>query len=440
MSLVNRVATVVEKRALNETQWLLQMLQGPRSHSGAFVSVDNAMGNSAVFDAVRIVSESIGMMPLFLYKQSAAGGKSKDTNHPVYALLHDQPNPFMTSQTLRETLTGHLLTWGNAYAEIQRDGGLRPVALWPLRPDHMQVSLDIDKATGQPRLRYLYDTPDGSQVGMYPSSVMHVKGFSKDGVKGYSVVGLAREAIGLALATEEFGARFFGNGAAPGGVLQHPGKLTDDGAKRLALSWEEAHKGLTNSHRVAVLEEGVTWTKIGIPPEDAQFLATRLFQIEEIGRWFNIPLRKLQHPTAREDPEEVEQEYATATLLPQCERFEQAYQLSLLSPQERKVYFVEHNMDVLLRPKTLVRYQAYAIARQQGILNTDEIRAKENMDPIGEANGGDVYLAPMNMVPLKTLVGAMPTSTTANPTPTNGSGPPSGDQKGNPGGNPHVSD
>ena len=244
------------------------------------VNERTAMQTTAVYSCIRIMSETIASLPLHLYRHTESG-KEKATENPIYTLLHDEPNPEMTSFVFRETLMSHLLLWGNAYAQIIRDGRGKIAALYPLLPDRMEVDR---KETGELFYEYLSDK---GKVILRKEDVLHIPGLGFDGVKGQSPIAMAKNAIGMAIATEEYGAKFFSNGANPGGVLEHPGVVKDP--KRIRDSWNDVYQGSSNAHRVAVLEEGMKFTPIGIPPEQAQFIATRKFQLNEIARIFRIP-------------------------------------------------------------------------------------------------------------------------------------------------------
>ena len=258
--------------------------------AGKPVNEHTAMQMTAVYSCVRILSETLAGLPLHVYRYNDSGGKEKYLKHPLYKLLHDEPNPEMTSFAFRETLMSHLLLWGNAYAQIIRNARGEVIALYPLMPNKMTVDRD-----SKGRLFYLYsrtsdDAPtlgDDSQVYLAPSEVLHIPGLGFDGLIGYSPIAMAKNAVGLAIATEEYGAKFFANGAAPGGVLEHPGTIKDP--QKVKESWNAAYQGSQNAHRVAVLEEGMKYQPIGISPEQAQFLETRKFQINEIARIFRVP-------------------------------------------------------------------------------------------------------------------------------------------------------
>lgn len=239
------------------------------------------MQTTAVYACVRILAEAIAGLPLQLYRYKPDDSKEKALDHPLYYLLHTEPNPEMTSFIFRETLMSHLLMWGNAYAQIIRDGAGRVLSLYSLLPSRMTV----DRTDGG-QLFYEYRT-DASSVILHPQNVLHIPGLEFDGLVGYSPIAMAKNAIDMAIATEEYGAKFFANGANPGGVLEHPGVVKDP--KRVRESWNAVYQGSGNAHRIAVLEEGMKFNSIGIPPEQAQFLETRKFQINEIARIFRVP-------------------------------------------------------------------------------------------------------------------------------------------------------
>lgn len=360
--------------------------------SGVDVTPDSALTYTAVWACVRILSESVAMLPLVLYERTAQG-KQRAVNHPLYTILHDVANPEMTAFELRETLQGHLATWGNAFGYIEwgRDGF--PRELWPLRPDRMRV------ARKNGLLRYYYRIQAGNpEIPLVAESVLHLRGLGGDGIIGYSPIQMHRESIGLGKAAEEFGSRFFGNDARPGGILEHPGVLGDDAYKRVKGNWASEHGGLDKSHKIAILEEGMKFHEVGIPPEDAQFLETRKFQVQDIARIYRMPPHKMADldRATFSNIEHLSIEFVTDTLMPWLVRWEKRANLQLLTGEERKRLYIEHLIDGLLRGDIKSRYEAYAIGRQNGFLSTNDIREKENMNGI---DGGDVYLVPLNMIP-----------------------------------------
>lgn len=363
--------------------------------AGKPVNEHTAMQMTAVYSCVRILAETLAGLPLHVYKYNDSGGKEKYLQHPLYKLLHDEPNPEMTSFTFRETLMSHLLLWGNAYAQIIRNARGEVIALYPLMPNKMTVDRDKNG-----RLFYLYqrnieDAPTlgkDSLVYLDPSDVIHIPGLGFDGLVGYSPIAMAKNAIGLAMATEEYGAKFFANGAAPGGVLEHPGTIKDP--QKVKDSWNAAYQGSTNSHRVAVLEEGMKYQQIGIPPEQAQFLETRKFQINEIARIFRIPPHMLAdlEKSSFSNIEQQSLEFVKYTLDPWVVRWEQTMCRSLLMESEKPTVFIKFNVDGLLRGDYASRMSGYATARQNGWMSANDIRELENLDRIPVELGGDLYL------------------------------------------------
>jgi len=373
------------------------------SSSGKMVNERSAMQMTAVYACVRILSEAIAGLPLHMYRYREDGGKEKATDHPLYLLLHDEPNPEMSSFVFRETLMTHLLLWGNAYAQILRNGKGEVIALYPLMPNKMSVDRDNN---GQ--LYYTYqmaseDTPaaDAGLVILKPSDVLHIPGLGFDGLVGYSPIAMAKNAIGLAIATEEYGAKWFANGAAPSGVLEHPGTIKDP--SRVREAWQSQFGGSSNSGKIAVLEEGMKYTPITISPEQAQFLETRKFQINEIARIFRVPPHMVGdlEKSSFSNIEQQSLEFVKYTLDPWVVRWEQSIHRSLLSEDEKATYFVKFNVEGLLRGDYQSRMNGYAIGRQNGWMSANDIRELENLDRIPAEEGGDLYLINGNMLPLK---------------------------------------
>lgn len=372
------------------------------STSGKWVNERSAMQMTAVYSCVRILSEAVAGLPLHFYRYTDNGGKEKAVEHPLYFLLHDETNPEMTSFVFRETLMTHLLLWGNAYAQIIRNGKGEIMALYPLMPDRMTVDRD-EKG----RLYYEYNTSSddaptmkGSTVRLSPSDVLHVPGLGFDGLVGYSPIAMAKNAIGMAIACEEYGAKFFANGAQPSGVLEHPGTIKDP--SRVRESWQNTFGGSQNANKVAVLEEGMKYTPISISPEQAQFLETRKFQINEIARIFRVPPHMVGdlEKSSFSNIEQQSLEFVKYTLDPWVCRWEQSLVRSLLMPEEKKQYFIKFNVDGLLRGDYQSRMNGYATARQNGWMSANDIRELENLDRIPEELGGDLYLINGNMTRL----------------------------------------
>ena len=380
--------------SINELDAAMDMaINGQPTHSGVEVSGDTAMNFSAVFCAVNIVAGSIASLPLQLYRRTSNGGKEPERNHQLYDLLHNQPNPEMTSYVFRETLQQHLLLRGNAFAEIIPDRLGRPLELWPWNPAVTKIRRDENNT-----IFYEVREPDGTTRKIPAERMFHIPGLGFDGRVGYSVIAKARETFGLGLAMEEFQARFYGQGTKIGGVLTHPGKLSDEAHDRLKKSWADSYSGLPGAHGTPLLEEGMTYEKTGMPLEDAQFLESRVFQIGEIARWFNLPPHKLKELSRAtfSNIEEQQIEFVQDTIRPWAVRWEQHIAWKLLRPEERRIVFAEFNLDGLLRGDFKARMEGYAAMRNVGAINADEIRAKENDNPIGGL-AGEMYWRPLNM-------------------------------------------
>ena len=370
--------------------------------SGKTVTERSAMQMTAVYSCVRILAEAVAGLPLHLYRYNADGGKEKAIDHPLYLLLHDEPNPEMSSFVFRETLMTHLLLWGNAYAQIIRNGKNQVVALYPLMPNKMSVDRDEN---GKLYYTYYRGSDEAIRdrqyaVKLQPSDVLHIPGLGFDGLVGYSPIAMAKNAIGMAIACEEYGAKFFANGAAPGGVLEHPGTIKDPA--RVRESWQHPFGGSGNANKIAVLEEGMKYTPIGISPEQAQFLETRKFQINEIARIFRVPPHMVGdlEKSSFSNIEQQSLEFVKYTLDPWIVRWEQSIMRSLLLQSEKKEYFVKFNLEGLLRGDYQSRMNGYAIARQNGWMSANDIRELENQDRIPAEEGGDLYLINGNMLPM----------------------------------------
>lgn len=376
-----------------------------RTTAGNYVTERSSMQLTAVYASVRVLSEAVAGLPLITYQYRKDGTKARVMDHPLYYILHDEPNPEMTSFSFRETMMTHLLLYGNAYSQIIRNGRGEVIALYPLMPDRMKVDRD-EKG----KIYYQYqkrmdeaDTMETGQVILSPDEVLHIPGLGFDGLVGYSPIAMAKNAIGIASACEEYGASFFANGANPGAVLEHPGVLKDP--EKVRTAWEEAYGGPHRGNRVAVLEEGMKFTPISINPQEAQFLETRKFQIDEIARIFRIPphmIGDLEHATFS-NIEEQSLEFVQYTLQPWLIRWEQGMQRALLKPEEKgKIYF-RFNVDGLLRGNYASRMQGYATGLNNGFLSPNDIRSLEEMDLIPDEEGGNTYMVNGSMTPLKNV-------------------------------------
>lgn len=368
-------------------------LDAAPTSAGINISEENSVYVSGVFACVRVLAEDLASLPFGLYR-TLLKGKEKAIDHQLYYLLHDSPNPEMTAMSFKEAMMTNLLLWGNAYAQIMRDRNGRVQALYPLLSARMTVMKDAKTS----ELVYQYTTQRAATVTLQKEQVLHIPGIGFDGLVGLSPIAVAREAVGLAKATEVYGSKFFANGARPGGILEHPGVVKDPAKVR--ESWEHVYKGANNAHRIAVLEEGMKYHEIGMPPEDAQFLETRKFQLNEICRIYRIPphmVGDLERATFS-NIEHQSIEYVVHTLRPWLVRWEQSVNMRLLMPYEQGAYFSKFNVDGLLRGDFKTRMDGYAVGRQNGWYSANDIRELEDLNPIPAEQGGDLYLVNGNMI------------------------------------------
>jgi len=385
-----------EKRAASELGWE-GWFNGASSNSGRIVTADSAMKVATVFGCVRLISELFASLPLITYKRLDPSGKTRAPDHPLYKLLHTKPNSFQTSFQFFEQAMIQILLRGNFYAQILSANDGYAAQLIPLNPDCVDITMARDGS-----LSYLYRKPGAEPLTLQQEQVLHVPGLCTQGIKGISPIDMARETIGLALSAEEHGARFFGNGAKPLGILKYPGKLTAESRKRLRDGFENAHSGNANSSRTAVIEEGLDYMPVSMNNEQSQFLESRKFQVIEICRWFRVPphlIGELERATFS-NIEHQSLEFVTYTMRPWLIRWEQAIQNTLFAVDEGE-YYAEFLVDAILRGDIKTRYDSYAVARNNGWLNSDEIRERENMNPIPDGKG-QTYWQPLNMTELGT--------------------------------------
>jgi HK97 family phage portal protein len=370
----------------NPASW---MFDGSASKTGIAITEDSAMRLSAVFGAVRVISETIASLP-WMVKQDFEGNTRNAAAHPINQLIHS-PNGIMTDFNFRETCQAHLCLHGNAYIAIKRNEAGQPIKLIPVHPDRVQVKVYKDEK--------FYTIDDGKET-FDDTEMIHILGLSFDGIVGKSVIEAARESIGLGLAADQFGGSFFGNGANVSAVLTHPGRLSDEAYKRLMASWQRRYSGLDNAHKTAILEEGMNLTKVSISPSESQFLETRQFGVVDIARFFRIPLAylgSLENSSTRANIEEQGIQFQRNTILPWVKRWEAEFNRKLF-PNGNE-YYIRFNMDGLLRGDITSRYSSYATARQWGWLSVNDIRKFEGLDNI---DNGDTYLQPLNMVDVAT--------------------------------------
>ena len=377
---------------------------GQESKAGVNVNEHNAFKSSAVYACVRILSFSVASLPLFVYRDIERG-KEKAKGHPLYKMLHDQPNPEMTSFNYFASQMAHTTTWGNAYSEIETDRNGNPQNLWPIPPWRVKVM-----RTGKGKLFYRVKlekefkpgqkTEKGKYIDIPARYMKHDMGLTTNGRQGLSVIGAAREAIGLDVAAEEYGARFFSSGTNVGGFVSHPEKLKNDTFQRLKKDMSQKYAGLGKSHRLMFLDEGMKYERVGIPPEDAQFLQTRKFQLQDIARFYNVPLHLLQEhensTTWGSGLEELNLGFVIYSLRPYLVSIEQEMKRKLFANDNN--YFAEFSVEGLLRGDTSSRADFYSRLFQMAAISPNEIRAYENKNPY---EGGDEYYIQLNMVPVK---------------------------------------
>lgn len=388
-------------------EWLVNLFGGGgQSKAGVTVTEANATNLSAVWACVRSISEDVAKLPLKVYKRTGEAEDDRQVvrSHPAYRLLNAQANSDLTPAfILREFLGWSVKLWGNGFAEIERTRSGRPIALWPMLPARTQL-----RRNEAGDLEYLYRSEGGAEVTLPAEDVLHVRGPTKDGIVGYSVVSQARESLGAAMATDQFAQRFWANGARPSGAIRIKGKLSPVGLTNMRESIDRLYTGAANAGRPIVLEEDAEFTPFSVPPEDAQFLETRQFSVIEICRWFRVPPHKV-FDLARATFSNIEHqgiEYVQDGLGAWMVRWEQECNIKLLSSSERETHYFEHLADALLRGDTKTRFDAYGVARQWGWMSANEIRARENMNRL-PAEDGDQYLAPVNMTTPEKLA-AMP--------------------------------
>jgi HK97 family phage portal protein len=360
-------------------------------YSDEYLTPEDALKVGTVYSCVRVISETVATLPCILYRRLPDGGKERAIDHPLYSVLHDTPNLFQDATQFFEMMTGHVVLRGNAYAMIGFKGGT--TTLTPLNPEKVKVK------TAQGGAYKFYEYSDsGAIMTIRPEAMLHIYGLSSDGLVGLSPIELAMRTVSLAKKQEVYADRMFTNQASPGGVLRHPGKLSKEAAERLKVDFERKYSGAEKSGSTMLLEEGMEWQTVGLTNEQAQFLEGRKFSRNDIAAWFRIPPHKigdLEHATFS-NIEHQALEFVTDTIRPWLVRWERALMRALFTETERKEYTVEFLVDAIVRGDIQTRYNAYAIARQWGWLNVDEIRAKENMNPLPDGQG-KIYLSPLNM-------------------------------------------
>jgi len=390
MGILTTLLGGTERRAspsIWDDYWYQPILSGAETTAGLTVTNETVQQISPVFAGMRVSAETLATIPLILYRSLSENTRERATDHPLYNLLHLRPNAYQTSTEWREQMQSYFALWGKAASEIIRDNG-RPIELHTIHPDRIRRSI-MDSGT----VYYQILTRSGQWEPWTMDRVLYLEAFG-----GRSPMQLARNSMGLTLATERHGARFFANDATPSGVLQSPAALSDKAYKRLEETWKKKHQGVDRSHGLAILEEGTVWNGISVSAEDAQLLETRRFQVEEVARWFNIPPHLLQDLSRAtfSNIEHKSREFIDFSMRPWFVRWEQALSRDLISPEDGSLY-VEFLADALIRGDIATRYSSYQVAINNGWLSPNDVRRLENMNPI---EGGDQYFIPLNLVPL----------------------------------------
>lgn len=396
MSFVSDLLAPAKPKALHPfVEQYFSSFGGGQALTGLHVSPDTALKVSAVWACVRVISDPLGWLPLIVYRRQADGGRQRATWHPIYELLHDQPNIWQTAMEFRKMLTVYALLRGDGLARILPGPRGAVDQLIPIHPDRL-VSIE---QMADYSLRYTVRKA-GSATDtetLLGDEVFHLRFTSLDGVRGTSVIEYARETMGLGLATEQYAARFFNQNATPTGLLRHPGRVDRAGREKIKAEWEATFAGLDNAHRTAVVAEGIDYTPISLSNQDSQFLETREFGVEEVARWFGVPLHKIQHNSKTTSwgsgVEEMNQDFTSATLAPLATAWQQAISRDLILDTQN--YYAEFMFDALSRGRLLDRYQAFHLALTDGWLSRNEVRQIENHN---RADGLDDFLYAANMV------------------------------------------
>ena len=370
--------------------------------SGVNITHDKALGITAFWAGVRAISQTIAGLPLEVYKKEG-NTRRRAPEHPVYNLLYKRPNKFMSAFTFKEIRAAHILTWGNSYAEIERDNAGRPIALWPLLPDRTSAEI-ID---GE---KVYYTHINGVKIWLASNRVLHVPGLGFDGIRGYNVIKIHRDSLGLTVAANQFGAQFFGNSAKPSGFLSHPGNPGKEDRQQLREEWNQMHQGLTNAQRTAVLWGGMKWESISVPPEEAQFLQTREMQIEEVARILNINPILLQHFTKTttwgSGVAQFLVAYGKFTIAPWLDRDEDVMDWDLFSESERGKYYVKYNLNALLRGDLKEQAEILEIERRNGIISANDWLELKDENPLSGPEGNARFV-PLNWIPMDQAVNKM---------------------------------
>ena len=374
-----------------------------KANSGEMVDEKSAMQIATVYACVRLLAESVAQLPLHLYKATDNEGQEKAVDHPLYKILYREPNPEMTSFSFWEAAMTHLLLWGNSYSQIVRDGKNNVLGIYPLLPENVEID-----RTDKGELYYIYhaytnEVPGetNKDITFRRDEILHIPGLSFNGLVGFSPIAMMKNSLGTTMAVEKYGSAFFKNGAQPQGVLEHPGVLKNP--EKIRENWSDVYGGPGNAHKVALLEEGMTYKPISLPPEDSQFLSTREFGVEEICRIFRVPPHMVQDlkRATFSNIEHQSIDFVVHTLDPWLVRIEKAIVKDLLVEDEKDLYFPKFNVDGLLRGDYKSRMDGYSVGISTGIISPNEARRKENMPALSEEEGGDFHIVNGTFIKLK---------------------------------------
>jgi HK97 family phage portal protein len=390
-----RNETVLPSDPTTPQDWFRTILNGTPTAAGVQITAESSLRVSTVYACVNILANSVAKLPFQLHKEKA-GKRSRDTKHAVAYLLETQPNPLQTPFIFKHTAEVHRNLWGNAYINIEWNQWGYPAALWLLNP---AVTEPIyNPLNGE--LRYYTTLPDGKQVALKDTDVIHLKTLSTDGIKGKSMIGIARELIGSSTAAQQFKGKFYANGAANNGVLKFPTPLNEDAKAAIRLAWEAQNTGIENAHRIAILDAGLEFESIGMPLKDAQFIEGMQYDKKEIATIFNIPAYKLNdlEKATLNNIEQMGIEFLSDTLDPILTQWEEEFKRKLFSLKEQTFYYLVFALAKLMRTDSKTRAEFYGLMNDKGFYSINDVRKYENLDPI---EGGDSYRVDLNHVDVK---------------------------------------
>lgn len=402
------LAEIRERRTAFSTladpeDWLVDIFAGGKSASGKRINQRTALTFTAVYAAIKVISDAIAQLPLRVLSVDSEGNSSPATEHPLYNILRKRPNPECTPYEFYFSIAQDLLVNGNFFAFVERNAGARIINLWRLRPEFLSIERQGRK------LIYRYTESVGPSLPFDRDEIIHLRnGVSWDGIVGLSPIDLHRNTIGLGLSAEEYAAKLYNSGAQPSGVLQTEGKLKPEEAKALLVKWNQQHGGSGNAHKVALLQNGLKFTPTSFSPHDSDFIAQRQFQIIEVARIFKVPphmLMDLERATFS-NIEEQALSFVSNTIQPWVTLIEQGLERDLLKDSEKPVMDFSFNMDALLRADSQTRFASYKTGQDIGLYSLNEIRALEGRNSLGPE--GDVRYRTVQLVPLAGDSGASP--------------------------------